>query len=103
MKNEVIKVYSSIWGFSENGQADINTQSYKSKLNGDTKHVQTGGLVSFIYRLSQNRTSHQFETFSFYGYKLKVQSVQNDHWNTTNRLGLLFYFTKNCLNEIFLV
>ena len=27
----------------------------RSKLNGETKHIQTGGSVSFIYCLSQGK------------------------------------------------
>ena len=41
----------------------------RSKLNGETKHVQTGGSISFVYRLSQNETKPEFETSNLYCYK----------------------------------
>ena len=66
---------SDVARFSDQGGAEkilggrIAATQTRSKLNGKTKQVQTGGSISFVYRLSQNETKHKFEMSNLYCYK----------------------------------
>ena len=82
------------------GGGRIAATQTRSKLNGETKHVHTGGSISSIYRLSQSEHTNSK--------RLIYIATSKNYKVYTMIIGILpivwvFHFTKNCSNEIFLV